>query len=59
MTLDNIEERILFNMVICLPNQVTLELLTPEEAQTALEDIYLAQEAYESALAAEGAYEAQ
>lgn len=59
VTLENMEERILFNMVICLPNQVTLELLTPEEAQTALEDIYRAQEAYESALAAEGAYEAQ
>jgi hypothetical protein len=61
VTLDNIEERILFNMVICLPNQVTLELLTPEEAQTALEDMYRAQEEYEdeAALAAEDAYEAQ
>ena len=31
VTLDNREERILGNMIICLPNQVTLQLYTPEE----------------------------
>lgn len=30
ITLDNMETRVLGNMVICLPNQVTLELYTPE-----------------------------
>ena len=31
VTLDNRHERILAGMVICLPNQVSLELYTPEE----------------------------
>ena len=31
VTLDNIPERVLGNMIICLPNQVVLELFTPEE----------------------------
>ena len=31
VTLDNRDERILSNMIICLPNQVTLQLFTPEE----------------------------
>ncbi len=31
VTLDNRAERILGNMIICLPNQVTLQLYTPEE----------------------------
>ena len=31
VTLDNRKDRILGNMIICLPNQVTLQLLTPEE----------------------------
>ena len=31
VTLENREERILGNMIICLPNQVTLQLFTPEE----------------------------
>lgn len=31
VTLDNIKDRILGNMIICLPNQVSLQLLTPEE----------------------------
>lgn len=31
VTLENISERILGNMIICLPNQVTLQLYTPEE----------------------------
>ena len=31
VTLDNRDERILGNMIICLPNQVFLQLFTPEE----------------------------
>ena len=31
VTLDNRKERILSNMIICLPNQVMLQLFTPEE----------------------------
>lgn len=30
VTLKNMKERILGNMIICLPNEVTLELYTPE-----------------------------
>lgn len=33
VTLDNRKDRILGNMIICLPNQVTLQLLTPEEIE--------------------------
>ena len=31
VTLENRKDRILNNMIICLPNQVTLQLFTPEE----------------------------
>lgn len=31
VTIENRKERILSNMIICLPNQVTLQLFTPEE----------------------------
>jgi len=31
VTLENKETRILWNMIICLPNQVVIELYTPEE----------------------------
>ena len=31
VTLENRKDRILGNMIICLPNQVTLQLYTPEE----------------------------
>ena len=31
VTLENRDERILGNMIICLPNQVLLQLMTPEE----------------------------
>ena len=33
VTIDNRRDRILGNMIICLPNQVTLQLLTPEEIE--------------------------
>ena len=32
VTLENREERILWNMIICLPHELTLELITREEA---------------------------
>ena len=32
VTLDNRDSRVLGNMIICLPNEVILEVLTPEEA---------------------------
>ena len=31
VTIENRKDRILGNMIICLPNQVTLQLLTPDE----------------------------
>ena len=34
VTLDNMRDRILGNMIICLPNQVILALYTPEEVLT-------------------------
>ncbi len=33
VTLDNRETRVLGNMIICLPNKVVLELITPKEAE--------------------------
>ena len=36
VTLENIPERVLGNMIICLPNQVVLELFTPEETMSIL-----------------------
>lgn len=36
VTLENREERILWNMVICLPHQLSLELITREEAESLL-----------------------
>ncbi len=39
VTLDNMNKRILNNMVICLPNQVVLMLLTPEEAQAQMDSV--------------------
>ena len=32
VTLENREERVLWNMIICLPHQLSLELITREEA---------------------------
>ncbi len=33
VTLENRDSRVLMNMIICLPNEVVLEVLTPEEAE--------------------------
>ncbi len=40
ITLENKNTRILQNMIICLPNHVVLELLSPEEARLDWESIY-------------------
>jgi len=36
VTLENRATRLLSNMIVCLPNEVRLELLTPEEAEQVL-----------------------
>ena len=36
VTLENREERVLWNMVICLPHQLSLELITRDEAMSLL-----------------------
>ena len=36
VTLENRKQRVLQNMIICLPNEVTLELYTPDELATLL-----------------------
>lgn len=48
VTLENREKRILFNMVICLPHNLSLELMTREEAEAWLTEMY-AQEPVSSA----------
>lgn len=40
VTLDNREQRLLFNMVICLPHELQLELLTRTEAEAQLLEMY-------------------
>lgn len=40
VTLENREERLLFNMVICLPHKLSLELLTRAEAEARLLEMY-------------------
>lgn len=46
VNLNNIDNRALYNMVVCLPHKVTLELLTPEEARKELLRLYSDEEAY-------------
>lgn len=45
VTLENMSTRVLQNMIICLPNEVVLSLLTPEEAQLQWQSLYGAAEA--------------
>lgn len=40
VTLENRDTRALMNLVICLPHNLSLELLTPEEAQAVLLELY-------------------
>jgi len=39
VSLDNMSSRVLGNMIICLPNEVTLELHTPQSLAEALPDV--------------------
>ena len=48
VTLENRKSRILFNMVICLPHQLSLELLTPSETEERMLELYAGQEAYQA-----------
>ncbi len=48
VTLENRDSRILFNMVICLPHRLTLELLTREEAEARFMEAYAAAAGAES-----------
>ena len=50
VTLENMNERVLFNMVLCLPHQLSLEMLTASEAETALFEMLTQQEAMRSML---------
>jgi len=45
VTLENIPERVLGNMIICLPNQVVLELFTAEETLAILGELPVLPEA--------------
>lgn len=40
VTLENMSKRVLQNMIICLPNEVILSLLTPQEAQVQWDSLY-------------------
>ena len=48
VTLENRKSRILFNMVICLPHQLSLELLTPTETEERMLELYAGQETYQA-----------
>lgn len=50
VTLDNMNERVLFNMILCLPHQLSLEMLTPDEAKTVLLDLLAQQETLQQAV---------
>ena len=52
VTLENMNQRVLFNMVLCLPHQLSLEMLTAPEAETALLEMLAQQEAMHSMLEA-------
>lgn len=45
VTLDNMSNRVLQNLIICLPNEVILSLLTPKEAQSQWDALYEAEKA--------------
>ena len=48
VTLENRDERILSNMIICLPNQVYLQLFTPEEVRSMVDGGMPAPEGFEA-----------
>ncbi len=45
VTLENRDSRVLFNMVICLPHDLSLELLSRAEAEELLAELYAGEEA--------------
>ena len=53
VTLENKDSRILFNMVYCLPHKLSLELLTPEQAEVVLRELFAQQEIYEALMEAQ------
>ena len=53
VTLENRDTRLLFNMIICLPHNLSLEMLTREEAEALLLEMYTREEAV-AASASEG-----
>lgn len=46
ITLDNVETRVLMNMILCLPHELTLELVDAEVCAEYLTEYYTAVEAY-------------
>lgn len=38
VSIENRDKRFLYNMIVCLPNEVLLELLTPEEAEEVMRE---------------------
>lgn len=49
VTLENMNQRVLINMIYCLPHQLSLEMLTPDEARGALLEMLSQQEAMQAA----------
>ena len=54
VTLENRDRRILFNMVICLPHNLSLELLSREEAEALLTRLYTQAAESEAPFGADG-----
>lgn len=50
VTLENMNTRVLMNMVICLPHQLTLEMLTPDQTEDAICEMLAQEEAYQAAV---------
>lgn len=50
ITLENRQTRILYNMIICIPHNLLLELLTPEETAERMTELYIAQAEVEAKL---------
>jgi len=50
ITLENRNDRILYNMILCLPHDLSLELLDVDETREYLVEFYTAKAAYETAM---------
>lgn len=51
VTLENRDTRVLYNMILCLPHDLSLELIDADEALEYMTELYEMQAAYEEALA--------